>query len=47
METQEREPVAHDEEVQDSGLLLRCVPAPDYSQAWRWRVKEGVLETRD
>uniref|UniRef100_A0A8C7JUL3 Mitogen-activated protein kinase kinase kinase 14a n=1 Tax=Oncorhynchus kisutch TaxID=8019 RepID=A0A8C7JUL3_ONCKI len=47
METQEREPVAHDAEVQDSGLLLRCVPAPDYSQAWRWRVKEGVLETRD
>ncbi|XP_035626995.2 mitogen-activated protein kinase kinase kinase 14 isoform X2 [Oncorhynchus keta] len=47
METQERVPVAHDEEVQDSGLLLRCVPAPDYSQAWRWRVKEGVLETRD
>ncbi|CAB1341744.1 unnamed protein product, partial [Coregonus sp. 'balchen'] len=45
METQEREPVAHDEEVQDSGLLLRCVPAPDYSQTWRWRVKEGVLET--
>ncbi|XP_010872873.2 mitogen-activated protein kinase kinase kinase 14 isoform X1 [Esox lucius] len=47
METQEGDPVAHDEEVQESGLLLRCVLAPDYSEAWRWRVKEGVLETRN
>ncbi|KAJ7992395.1 hypothetical protein DPEC_G00278080 [Dallia pectoralis] len=47
METQEGEPVAHDEEVQESGLLLRCVLAPDNSKAWRWRVKHGVLETCD
>ncbi|KAL0992814.1 hypothetical protein UPYG_G00098830 [Umbra pygmaea] len=46
METEEGGPVAHDEEVLVSGLQLRCVLAPDYSQAWRWRVKEGILEIR-
>ncbi|KAM6957636.1 mitogen-activated protein kinase kinase kinase 14 [Aplochiton taeniatus] len=47
LETQDGQPVGHDDEVQDSGLLLRCVSAPDYSPAWRWRVKDGQLETRD
>ncbi|XP_054464154.1 mitogen-activated protein kinase kinase kinase 14 [Anoplopoma fimbria] len=46
LETQHGQQVAHDEEVQESGLELSCVPAPDFSSAWRWRIKDGVLETR-
>ncbi|XP_029294447.1 mitogen-activated protein kinase kinase kinase 14 [Cottoperca gobio] len=46
LETQQGQQVAHDEEVQDSGLELSCVPAPDFSSAWRWRIRDGVLETR-
>ncbi|XP_047427143.1 mitogen-activated protein kinase kinase kinase 14 [Mugil cephalus] len=46
LETQQGQQIAHDEEVQESGLELCCVPAPDYSQAWKWRIKDGVLETR-
>lgn len=46
LETQQGQQVAHDEEVQESGLELCCVPAPDFSSAWRWRIREGVLETR-
>ncbi|XP_036390585.1 mitogen-activated protein kinase kinase kinase 14-like isoform X1 [Megalops cyprinoides] len=39
--------VSHDEEVRDSGVFLRCTPAPDSSHSWRWRVREGKLETRE
>lgn len=46
LETQQGQQVAHDEEVQESGLELCCVPAPDFSSAWRWRIRDGVLETR-
>ncbi|XP_026181623.1 mitogen-activated protein kinase kinase kinase 14 isoform X2 [Mastacembelus armatus] len=46
LETQEGKQIAHDEEVQESGLELCCVPAPDFSPAWRWRIRDGVLETR-
>ncbi|XP_059204243.1 mitogen-activated protein kinase kinase kinase 14 [Centropristis striata] len=46
LETQQGQQVTHDEEVQDSGLELCCVPAPDFSSAWRWRIRDGVLETR-
>ncbi|XP_035470607.1 mitogen-activated protein kinase kinase kinase 14 isoform X2 [Scophthalmus maximus] len=46
LETQEGQRIAHDEEVQESGLELCCVPAPDFSHAWRWRIRDGVLETR-
>ncbi|XP_074512204.1 mitogen-activated protein kinase kinase kinase 14 [Sebastes fasciatus] len=46
LETQQGQQVAHDEEVQESGLELSCVPAPDFSSAWRWRIRDGVLETR-
>ncbi|KAL3053334.1 hypothetical protein OYC64_005799 [Pagothenia borchgrevinki] len=46
LETQQGLQVAHDEEVQESGLELSCVPAPDFSSAWRWRIRDGVLETR-
>ncbi|KAM6904891.1 mitogen-activated protein kinase kinase kinase 14 [Xenentodon cancila] len=45
LETQQGQ-IAHDEEVQESGLQLCCVPAPDFSPAWRWRIRDGVLETR-
>ncbi|XP_042361122.1 mitogen-activated protein kinase kinase kinase 14 isoform X2 [Plectropomus leopardus] len=46
LETQQGQQVAHDEEVQESGLELCCVRAPDFSSAWRWRIRDGVLETR-
>ncbi|XP_041634331.1 mitogen-activated protein kinase kinase kinase 14 [Cheilinus undulatus] len=46
LETVQGQQVAHDEEVQESGLELCCVPAPDFSSAWRWRIRDGVLETR-
>ncbi|KAJ8364636.1 hypothetical protein SKAU_G00134670 [Synaphobranchus kaupii] len=38
--------VSHDEEVQDPGLFLRCIPALDSSSCWQWRVREGRLEVR-
>uniref|UniRef100_UPI0037E81BE4 mitogen-activated protein kinase kinase kinase 14 n=1 Tax=Semicossyphus pulcher TaxID=241346 RepID=UPI0037E81BE4 len=46
LETQQGQQVPHDKEVQESGLELCCVPAPDFSSAWRWRIRDGVLETR-
>lgn len=46
LETVQGHQVAHDEEVHESGLELRCVSAPDFSSAWRWRIRDGVLETR-
>uniref|UniRef100_A0A8C4NNF5 Mitogen-activated protein kinase kinase kinase 14a n=1 Tax=Dicentrarchus labrax TaxID=13489 RepID=A0A8C4NNF5_DICLA len=46
LETQQGQQIGHDEEVQESGLELCCVPAPDFSSAWRWRIRDGVLETR-
>ncbi|XP_018597653.2 mitogen-activated protein kinase kinase kinase 14 [Scleropages formosus] len=46
-ETLDRQMVSHDQVVTDSGLWLRCVRAPDSSSGWCWRVREGVLETRE
>uniref|UniRef100_A0A3Q0S1R8 Mitogen-activated protein kinase kinase kinase 14a n=1 Tax=Amphilophus citrinellus TaxID=61819 RepID=A0A3Q0S1R8_AMPCI len=46
LETEHGQQIGHDEEVQESGLELCCVPAPDFSTSWRWRIKNGVLETR-
>ncbi|XP_040919116.1 mitogen-activated protein kinase kinase kinase 14 isoform X2 [Toxotes jaculatrix] len=46
LETHQGQQIAHDEEIQESGLELCCVPAPDSSLAWRWRVRDGVMETR-
>ncbi|XP_061906031.1 mitogen-activated protein kinase kinase kinase 14 [Entelurus aequoreus] len=46
LETHLGHKVAHDDEVQESGLKLCCVTAPDYSAAWRWRIRDGMLETR-
>uniref|UniRef100_A0A8C6UTI3 Mitogen-activated protein kinase kinase kinase 14a n=1 Tax=Neogobius melanostomus TaxID=47308 RepID=A0A8C6UTI3_9GOBI len=38
--------IGPDEEVLESGLELCCVSAPDFCPTWKWRVKDGVLETR-
>nr|XP_057904668.1 mitogen-activated protein kinase kinase kinase 14 isoform X2 [Doryrhamphus excisus] len=46
LETHLGHKIAHDDEVHESGLKLCCVPAPDFSSAWRWRIRDGVLETR-
>ncbi|XP_077591087.1 mitogen-activated protein kinase kinase kinase 14 [Stigmatopora nigra] len=46
LEMQPGQTVAHNVEVQESGLKLRCVPAPDFSVSWRWRIRDGVLENR-
>ncbi|XP_055008516.1 mitogen-activated protein kinase kinase kinase 14 isoform X1 [Boleophthalmus pectinirostris] len=46
LETHTGQQIGHAEEVLESGLELCCVSAPDFSPTWRWRVKDGVLETR-
>lgn len=46
LETAQGRQIPHNEEVQESGLELRCVPAPDFSHVWTWRIRDGVLETR-
>ncbi|XP_013878954.1 mitogen-activated protein kinase kinase kinase 14 [Austrofundulus limnaeus] len=46
LETLQGQQISHCEEVLDSGLELHCVPAPDFSPTWKWRVKDGMLETR-
>ncbi|RXM98221.1 Mitogen-activated protein kinase kinase kinase 14 [Acipenser ruthenus] len=45
--TVEGYPVSCDEEIPDSGIDLRCTPAPDCSLVWTWRVKKGQLEIRE
>ncbi|XP_062303344.1 mitogen-activated protein kinase kinase kinase 14 [Osmerus eperlanus] len=47
METQEGQPVVCNEVVQSAGIGLRCIPAPDHSTFWTWRIRDGVLETQD
>ncbi|XP_048847810.1 mitogen-activated protein kinase kinase kinase 14-like isoform X1 [Brienomyrus brachyistius] len=47
LETQDGQPVSPDEEVQHSGFYLRCTRAPNRSDGWTWRVREGMLETRN
>ncbi|KAI5629412.1 mitogen-activated protein kinase kinase kinase 14-like, partial [Silurus asotus] len=51
--------VAHDKQVKEAGLFLRCVPAPDPAHIsrdrkglgrnlpWSWRIRDGKLETWD
>ncbi|TSK28041.1 Mitogen-activated protein kinase kinase kinase 14 [Bagarius yarrelli] len=51
--------VPHDKQVQEAGLFLRCVPAPDpahrsqhrqgscCNMPWSWRIRDGRLETWD
>ncbi|XP_063045029.1 uncharacterized protein LOC134439110 [Engraulis encrasicolus] len=35
-----------DEEVQESGTWLQCVPAEDDCPTWTWRIRDGNLEER-
>ncbi|XP_044035385.1 mitogen-activated protein kinase kinase kinase 14 isoform X2 [Siniperca chuatsi] len=46
LETLDRKTVSFEQEIKESGLWLRCVPAPDRCQRWRWRVRDGKLELR-
>ncbi|KAI4887452.1 hypothetical protein NFI96_017432 [Prochilodus magdalenae] len=39
--------VSPDAEVLESGMWLQCVPAPDGSTSWDWRVKDGKLEKQE
>ncbi|XP_056152682.1 mitogen-activated protein kinase kinase kinase 14 [Lampris incognitus] len=47
LETLDRKTVSSRQEIQESGLWLRCVPAPDGCQYWTWRIKDGKLELRE
>ncbi|XP_069560786.1 mitogen-activated protein kinase kinase kinase 14 [Brachyistius frenatus] len=47
LETLDRKTVSFEQEIRESGLWLRCVPAPDRCQRWRWRVRDGKLELRE
>ncbi|XP_008296484.1 mitogen-activated protein kinase kinase kinase 14-like [Stegastes partitus] len=47
LETLDRKLVSFEQEIRESGLWLRCVPAPDRCQRWRWRVRDGKLELRE
>ncbi|KAF1373530.1 hypothetical protein PFLUV_G00239840 [Perca fluviatilis] len=47
LETLDRKTVSFEQEIQESCLWLRCVPAPDRCQRWRWRVRDGKLELRE
>uniref|UniRef100_A0AAQ4PVN2 Mitogen-activated protein kinase kinase kinase 14b n=1 Tax=Gasterosteus aculeatus aculeatus TaxID=481459 RepID=A0AAQ4PVN2_GASAC len=47
LETLDRKAVSFELEIRESCLWLRCVPAPDRCQSWRWRVTDGKLELRE
>ncbi|KAF6725282.1 Mitogen-activated protein kinase kinase kinase 14 [Oryzias melastigma] len=47
LETLDRKLVSFQEEITVSNLWLCCVPAPDWCQRWRWRVRDGKLELRE
>ncbi|XP_034415235.1 mitogen-activated protein kinase kinase kinase 14-like [Cyclopterus lumpus] len=47
LETLDRKSVSFEQEIRESCLWLRCVPAPDRCQRWRWRVTDGKLELRE
>nr|XP_033466512.1 uncharacterized protein LOC117246698 isoform X1 [Epinephelus lanceolatus]XP_033466513.1 uncharacterized protein LOC117246698 isoform X1 [Epinephelus lanceolatus] len=47
LETLDRKIVSFEQEIKESCLWLRCVPAPDRCQRWRWRVRDGKLELRE
>lgn len=47
LETLDRKTVPFEQEIKESCLWLRCVPAPDRCQRWRWRVQDGKLELRE
>uniref|UniRef100_A0A3B1JT86 Mitogen-activated protein kinase kinase kinase 14b n=1 Tax=Astyanax mexicanus TaxID=7994 RepID=A0A3B1JT86_ASTMX len=39
--------VSPDFEVLESGLWLQCIPVPDDSTCWDWRVRDGKLEKQE
>ncbi|XP_021326064.2 mitogen-activated protein kinase kinase kinase 14 isoform X3 [Danio rerio] len=39
--------VSPDTEVHESGMWLQCVPAPDGSPSWDWRIRDGKLELQE
>ncbi|XP_034716508.1 uncharacterized protein LOC117937009 [Etheostoma cragini] len=47
LETLDRKTLSFEREIEESCLWLRCVPAPDRCQRWRWRVRDGKLELRE
>ncbi|KAM9425811.1 mitogen-activated protein kinase kinase kinase 14 [Pholidichthys leucotaenia] len=47
LETLDRKTVSFELEIKESGVWLRCIPAPDRCQRWTWRVREGKLELRE
>ncbi|XP_045924293.1 mitogen-activated protein kinase kinase kinase 14 isoform X1 [Micropterus dolomieu] len=47
LETLDRKMVPFEQEIKESCLWLRCVPAPDRCQRWRWRVRDSKLELRE
>ncbi|XP_039991834.1 uncharacterized protein LOC120794657 [Xiphias gladius] len=47
LETLDRKMVSFDQEIKESCVWLRCVPAPDTCQRWRWRVRDGKLELQE
>ncbi|XP_020310070.1 uncharacterized protein LOC109865966 [Oncorhynchus kisutch] len=47
LETLDRKPVSFQQEIQESGLWLCCIPSPDCCPRWSWRIKEGKLEIRE
>lgn len=47
METLDRKTVPFDQEIRESCVWLRCVPALDRCSRWSWRVRDGKLELRE
>lgn len=47
LETLDRKAVPFDEEIRESCVWLRCVPALDRCRHWTWRVRDGKLELRE
>lgn len=39
--------VSPDTEVLESRMWLLCVPAPDNSATWTWRIRDGKMETQE
>ncbi|XP_040885315.1 uncharacterized protein LOC121175568 [Toxotes jaculatrix] len=47
LETLDRKMVSFEQEISESCVWLRCVPAPDTCQRWTWRVRDGKLELQE
>ncbi|XP_028286870.1 MAP3K epsilon protein kinase 1 isoform X2 [Parambassis ranga] len=47
LETLDRKRVSYEQEIQESGMWLLCVPAPNRCQRWEWRIRDGKLELRE